>query len=150
MSLKITLLDDIKTCMRAKEQNRLNVLRLISAAIKQQEVDERITLDDQQIIAILDKMRKQRQESIQQFEKAGRSDLVTQEQYELSIIGSYLPQQLSDAEIADLITQALADSGATSIQMMGKVMALLKPTLQGRADLAKVSEMVKGILGSKT
>lgn len=133
--------------MRAKDKPRLATLRLITAAIKQQEVDERIELDDTQVLALLDKMCKQRRESISQFEKAARDDLIAQEVSELDIIQTYLPEQLGDDEIAALIDAAMTATGAASIKDMGKVMGQLKPELQGRADMSAVSAMIKAKLG---
>jgi len=147
MSLKDRITDDVKDAMRAKDKPRLATLRLITAAIKQQEVDERIELDDTQLLSLLDKMCKQRRESISQFEKAARDDLIAQEVSELEIIKSYLPEQLGEAEIAVLIDETMAATGAASIKDMGKVMGQLKPKLQGRADMGAVSAMIKARLG---
>ena len=147
MSLKDRILQEVKDAMRAKDKPRLATLRLITAAIKQQEVDERIELNDTQVLALLDKMCKQRRESISQFEKAGRDDLIAQEVSELDIIQTYLPEQLSDDEIAALIDAAMTATGAASIKDMGKVMGKLKPELQGRADMSAVSAMIKAKLG---
>ena len=147
MSLKDRITGDVKDAMRAKDKPRLATLRLITAAIKQQEVDERIELDDTQVLAQLDKMCKQRRESISQFEKAGRDDLIAQEVSELEIIQTYLPEQLSEDEIAALIDEAMASTGAASIKDMGKVMGQLKPKLQGRADMGAVSALIKAKLG---
>jgi uncharacterized protein YqeY len=147
MSLKERILQDVKDAMRAKDKPRLATLRLITAAIKQQEVDERIELDDTQVLALLDKMCKQRRESISQFEKAARDDLIAQEVSELDIIQTYLPEQLGDDEITALIDAAMAATGAASIKDMGKVMGQLKPELQGRADMSAVSAMIKAKLG---
>lgn len=147
MSLKDRITGDVKDAMRAKDKPRLGTLRLITAAIKQQEVDERIELDDTQVLTLLDKMCKQRRESISQFEKAGRDDLVAQEVSELDLIKTYLPEQLSEAEIAVLIDETMAATGAASIKDMGKVMGQLKPKLQGRADMGAVSAMIKAKLG---
>jgi len=147
MSLKDRILQDVKDAMRAKDKPRLATLRLITAAIKQQEVDERIELNDAQVLALLDKMCKQRRESISQFEKAGRNDLIAQEASELELIQTYLPEQLSDDEIAALIEETMAATGAASIKDMGKVMGQLKPKLQGRADMGAVSAMIKAKLG---
>jgi len=147
MSLKDRILQEVKDAMRAKDKPRLATLRLITAAIKQQEVDERIELNDTQVLALLDKMCKQRRESISQFEKAGRDDLIAQEVSELDIIQTYLPEQLSDDEIAALIGAAMTATGAASIKDMGKVMGQLKPKLQGRADMSAVSAMIKAKLG---
>jgi uncharacterized protein YqeY len=147
MSLKDRITSDVKDAMRAKDKPRLGTLRLITAAIKQQEVDERIELDDTQVLSQLDKMCKQRRESISQFEKAGRDDLVAQEVSELDLIKTYLPEQLGEAEIATLIEETMAATGAASIKDMGKVMGQLKPKLQGRADMGAVSAMIKAKLG---
>ena len=147
MSLKDRILQDVKDAMRAKDKPRLATLRLITAAIKQQEVDERIELNDAQVLALLDKMCKQRRESISQFEKASRDDLIAQEASELELIQTYLPEQLSDDEIAALIEETMAATGAASLKDMGKVMGQLKPKLQGRADMGAVSAMIKAKLG---
>jgi uncharacterized protein YqeY len=146
MSLKDRILQDVKDAMRARDKERLGTIRLITAAIKQREVDERIELDDEQVLLVLDKMCKQRRESISQFEKAGRDDLVSKEVSELDIIQGYLPKQLDDAEIAALIDAAMIDTGASSIKDMGKLMGQLKPRLQGRADMSAVSAMIKSRL----
>ena len=140
-------MQDVKDAMRSRDKPRLATLRLITAAIKQQEVDERIELDDAQVLALLDKMCKQRRESISQFEKAGRDDLIAQEVSELGIIQTYLPEQLGEDEITALIDETMAATGATSIKDMGKVMGQLKPKLQGRADMGAVSAMIKAKLG---
>jgi len=144
--LKATLMADIKTCMKSGEKDRLNVLRLISAAVKQREVDERTDIDDAAMLVILDKMAKQRRESIEQFNKGNRDDLAAVEQAELDIIQHYLPEALSESEIATLIDSAISDSSAESIRDMGKVMGLLKPKLQGRADMSAVSALIKSKL----
>lgn len=135
--------DDVKTAMRSKDKDRLGVLRLITAAFKQKEVDERIELDDTMVLTIMDKMTKQIRDSIQQFEQAGRDDLVAKEAFELEIIQEYLPAQLTEDEISQIIAECVAASGAESAKDMGKVMGLLKPRLQGRADMGKVSGLVK-------
>jgi uncharacterized protein YqeY len=147
MSLKDRIQQDVKDAMRAKDKTRLAAIRLITAAIKQREVDERIELDDAQVTVVLDKMAKQRRESISQFEKAGRDDLIAQEVMELEIIQSYLPEQLGEDEINALIDNAMQATGATSIKDMGKVMGQLKPKLQGRADMGAVSALIKARLG---
>ena len=147
MSLKDRIQQDVKDAMRAREKQRLATIRLITAAIKQREVDERIELDDEQVLLVLDKMRKQRRESISQFEKAGRDDLIAVEVREMEVIQGYLPEQLGNDEIAALIDAAMSDTGATSIKDMGKVMGQLKPKLQGRADMSAVSAMIKARLG---
>ena len=145
--IKNTVLGDIKACMKSGDKPRLAVLRLISSAVKQREVDGRVDTDDAAMIAILDKMAKQRRESIEQFTAANRTDLADAEVAELEIIKSYLPQQLSDAEINEQIDKAVADTGASSVRDMGKVMGILKPALQGRADMSAVSSLVKSRLG---
>lgn len=145
--LKIRITDDMKASMRAGEKERLATIRLILAAIKQREVDERIDLDDSMVIAVLDKMSKQRRESIDQFGKAGRTDLVDKENGELTIIQSYMPKQLSDAEIDGMIADAIKSTGASSVKDMGKVMGILKPKLAGRADMGKVGASIKSKLG---
>ena len=146
--LKQRLVEDMKTAMKAGEKRRLGVIRLINAAIKQREVDERIELDDIQVLAVLDKMLKQRRDSINQYEAAKREDLAEQERYEIGICQEYLPTALTADEIAALIEAAVAASGAASLKDMGKVMALLKPQVQGRADVGAVSALVKQRLGS--
>jgi uncharacterized protein YqeY len=135
--------DDMKASLKAGNKRRLGTVRLMVAAIKQREVDERIELNDQQVLVVLDKMVKQRRESIAQYEKAGRDDLVEQEAFEVSIIQEYLPAALCDDEIATLIEEAIAGTGAQSIRDMGKVMGQLKPKMQGRADMGSVSALVK-------
>ncbi len=148
MTLKTQILDDIKTAMRARDQKRLTALRLISSAIKQIEVDKRIEVDDQIVLTILDKMVKQRRESLEQYESAGRDDLAAQETFELELISVYLPEALSDDEVAALIKQAVADTGASSIRDMGAVMNKLRAEVQGRADMKAVSSAVKALLGA--
>jgi uncharacterized protein len=138
----------MKTAMRAKDSARLSAIRLILAAIKQKEVDERIELTDPDVVSILEKMIKQRRESIAQFEKASRTDLADAEKFELGLLSGYLPQQLGDAEIQKEINSAPTESGASGIKDMGKVMALLKPRLAGKADMGKVSALVKTKLSS--
>ena len=134
---------DMKTAMRAKDKERLGTIRLILAAIKQREIDERITLGDTDILAVLDKMIKQRRDSIAQFEQAGRQELADKEAAEVAVIQEYLPAALSDNEVETLIAEAMATSGASSPQDIGKIMALLKPKLQGRADMGLVSRKIK-------
>ncbi len=146
MSLKERILQDVKDAMRAKDKPRLATIRLITAAIKQREVDERIELDDTQVLVVLDKMCKQRRESISQFEQAGRDDLAAQEKAELALIQEYLPEQLGEAEINGLIDAAMEQTGAASMKDMGKVMGQLKPKLQGRADMGAVSALIKARL----
>jgi hypothetical protein len=146
MSLKDRINEDMKTAMRARESGRLAAIRLLLAAIKQREVDERTTLDDASITAVIDKMIKQRKDSISQFEAAGRSDLVEQESAELAVLAAYMPAQLSEAEIAEHVQAAVAEMGATGPQDMGKVMGVLKGKLAGRADMTAVSALVKAAL----
>jgi uncharacterized protein YqeY len=148
MSLRTQINDDMKAAMRAKEAPRLSAIRLLLAAIKQREVDERKELDDEEIVAVVEKMIKQRRESISQFEKASRADLAEAEKFELEVLQAYMPQQLSDAEIEAAVSAALAESGAQGMRDMGKVMAILKPQLAGRADMSAVSSMVKSRLAA--
>ncbi len=148
MSLKARIQEDMKAAMRAGDKARLGTIRLIMAAIKQREVDERIELNDDQIVEVLDKMAKQRRESIAQYRDAGREDLVAKEAAELEIIQSYLPEALSEAEIDALIARAIEETGASGMRDMGKVMARLKPQVQGRADMSQVSARVKAALSS--
>lgn len=138
--------DDVRAAMRAKERERLGVLRLISAALKQREVDERITLDDAQVLAVLDKMVKQRRDSVEQYRSAGRDDLADKEEFEIGIIQHYLPQPLSDEEVDALIDKAVAETGASGMKDMGQVMGMLRPWVQGRADMGAVSARVKARL----
>jgi hypothetical protein len=147
-TLKPQLTDDMKSSMKSGDKHRLGVVRLILAAIKQIEVDERIELDDTRILAVLDKMVKQRRESIAQYGKAGRDDLVAVEEAEIVIIQEYLPAALSEAEINAIVEQSIESTGATSIQDMGKLMGVLKPQLQGRADMGKVSQLIKSRLSA--
>ncbi len=147
-ALRQQLDDNVKAAMRAGEKTRLGVLRQLTAALKQREIDERITLDDAAIIAILDKQAKQRRESIEQFGKANRTDLVAIEEAELAVIQEFLPQALSAEELDELITQAIASSGASTMQDMGKVMGALKPHVTGRADMGALSATVRARLNS--
>jgi uncharacterized protein YqeY len=147
MTIKERLNQDIKEAMRAKNKNLLTTLRLITAAIKQIEVDERTEVDEERCLAVLTKMTKQRKESIAQYEKANRNDLVEQEEFELKVISQYLPEQLSSGEIEAIIREAITATGAQAIADMGKVMARVKGTLQGRADMAQVSALIKAQLG---
>lgn len=140
------LLDDIKTAMKSGDKKRLGTLRLISAAAKQKEVDERVEIDDDAMLLILDKLMKQRRESITQYTEAGRDDLAAIEIEEADIIQEYLPAALGDDEIAGIIDSAIADSGAASVKEMGKVMGLVKPQVQGRADMGKISGIIKSKL----
>ncbi len=146
--LRTSIPDDMKTAMKGGDKRKLGVIRLLLAAIKQREVDERIELNDEQILVVLDKMVKQRRDSITQYTQAGREELAEQEEYEIGILQEYLPEALSEDEISSLIKQAIADAGAESMRDMGKVMGQLKPKLQGRADIGAVSAMVKQLLGS--
>lgn len=145
-SLKDRIFADMKTAMREKNKNRLQTIRLILAAIKQTEVDTREEVDDAIVSIILDKLVKQRRDSIKQYDDAGRTDLADQERSEMAVIQEYLPEQLSDAEIDELITEALEATGATSMADMGKVMGMIKPKAQGRADMGKVSGLIKSRL----
>jgi uncharacterized protein YqeY len=147
MSLKSRIQEDTKDAMRAKERERLGVLRLVAAAIKQKEVDERVELNDEQVLGVLDKMVKQRRESIEQFEKAGREDLAAKEQFELDLIQTYLPEPLGEEELSALIRAAIDEVGATSIKDMGPVMNALRGQVQGRADMKAVSQAVRAQLG---
>jgi uncharacterized protein YqeY len=150
MSLKERITEDMKAAMRSGEKDRLSVIRLILAAIKQREVDERISLDDVQVLAVLDKMMKQRRESIAQFESGGRSDLVARESAELALLQSYLPAQLTPAEVDALIAEAIRSSGAASMKDMGKVMGIVKAQAQGRTDMAALSARIKQKLTAST
>lgn len=142
-----TVKEAVKAAMRAKEKERLNTLRLITAEFKRVEVDERIEIDDARALVILDKMTKQRRDSIAQYEAAGRDDLAATEKFEIQVIQEFLPEALSEAELTKLVADAIAQSGAASMQDMGKVMGILKPQVQGRADVAVVSQLVKSQLG---
>jgi len=147
MALKERITEDMKTAMRAAEKERLGTVRLLLAAIKQREVDERITLDDGQVLAVIEKMIKQRREAISQFESGGRSDLVAKETAEIGVLQAYLPVQLTPAEIDALIAEAIAATGAASVKDMGKVMGFVKPKAQGRADMGALSARIKQKLG---
>jgi hypothetical protein len=144
--LKQRLQDDMKSAMKAGDKRRLGVIRLINAAIKQREVDERVELVDTQVLAVLEKMLKQRRDSIAQYEKAGREDLAAQERYEVEVCQEYMPAALDEGDIDSMIDAALATTGAAGIKEMGKVMGILKPQMQGRADIAAVSAKVKARL----
>jgi uncharacterized protein YqeY len=146
MTLKIRIGDDMKAAMRAKDSERLKAIRLLLAAIKQREVDERIELSDADVVAVIDKMLKQRRESIAQFEKAGRQDLASAEQAEVAVLQGYMPQPLSAAEIDDLVTAAIASVKATGLKDMGAVMTELRPRVAGRADMGAVSQKVRSRL----
>jgi len=147
-SLKAQITSDMKDAMRAKDKDRLGAIRLIQAAIKQREVDERIELNDEQVLAVLDKMVKQRRDSIKQYTDAGREELAAKEEAELEIIQHYLPEALSEAELDSLIEEAVSSSGAESMKDMGKVMGLLRPQVQGRADMGAVSARIKARLSA--
>ena len=147
MTLKERITEDMKAAMRASEKERLSTIRLVQAAIKQREVDERITLDDTQVLVVLEKMVKQRKESIAQFEQGGRKDLADKERREIELLQAYLPAQLSDSDLDVLIREAVAATGAASIKDMGKVMSVVKSKAAGRADMAVVGARVKAVLG---
>jgi uncharacterized protein len=147
MSLKQRLSDDMKAAMKGGEKDKLAVIRLVNAAIKQREVDERIQLDDANVLAVMEKMIKQRRDSVSQYEAAGREDLAAQERFEIGVIQDYMPQALSEAEIDAAIEAAIAESGAASARDMGKVVALVKPKVAGRADMGQVSARIKARLG---
>jgi len=146
MSLKERITDDMKTAMRSGEKERLGVIRMITSAIKQREVDERITLDDPQVLSVLEKMIKQRKESLVQFQAGNRQDLVDKEAAEITLLQGYLPSQLNEVEIDGLINDAIAASGAAGIKDMGKVMGIIKAKAQGRADMAAVGAKIKARL----
>jgi len=146
--LKKRIQDEMKAAMKAREKRRLGIIRLILAAVKQREVDERIELDDTQVLAVLDKMVKQRRDSIEQYEKAGRTDLAEQEAFEIGVLKEYLPEAMSEEEISTLIKDAIANTGAESLKDMGKVMGAIKPKAQGRADMGAISAVVRQRLGS--
>lgn len=148
MSLKETIQEEVKTAMRARDKERLGVLRLVTAAIKQVEVDSRIELDDEAVVLVLDKMSKQRRESLEQYESAGRDDLAAQERYELEVLADYLPEPLDAAELERLVDAAISSTGASGMQDMGKVMGVLKPQVQGRADMKALSGTVRARLNT--
>ena len=148
MSLKTQLTDDMKAAMKSGDKERLGVVRLINAAIKQREVDERIQLDDAQVLAVLDKMLKQRRDSVSQFQAAGRTDLADKESFEIGVIQSYMPAQLGAAELDAIIAATIAEAGATGPKDMGKVMGLVRPKVAGKTDMGKLSELIKGKLAS--
>ena len=148
MTLKAQITEDMKAAMRARDAARLSAIRLLLAAMKQREVDERIELSDADVLAIIEKMLKQRRDSVTQYEAGGRQDLADVEKFEIGVLSGYMPQQLSDAEIAGEVAATITAAGAKAMQDMGKVMAVLKPRLAGRADMAKVSSLVKAKLGS--
>lgn len=144
--LKSRIQEDVKDAMRARNRERLGALRLITAGIKQKEVDERISLDDNAVISVLEKMIKQRRDSHQQYEQAGREELAAQEAFEIEILQGYMPAALSESEISELVDAAIVETGASSMKDMGKIMGILKPKLQGRADMGAVSGQVKARL----
>jgi uncharacterized protein YqeY len=146
--LKQRLQDEMKAAMKGGDKQRLGVIRLMLAAVKQREVDDRAELTDDQILAVLDKMVKQRRDSATQYEQAGRAELAAQENYEIGVIQEFLPAALSEAEIAEIVTEAIAAAGAASMKDMGKVMGIVKPRVQGRADVGAVSALVKTRLGN--
>ena len=146
MTLKETLSEDMKTAMRAKDSEKLATIRLINAAIKQREVDERIELGDDQVLSVIEKMIKQRKDSITQFEAGGRQDLADKEKSEINVLAAYMPAQMSEAEVQAEVATAVTQAGASGPQDMGKVMAVLKPKLAGRADMTAVSALVKAAL----
>ncbi len=148
MSLKQQITEDMKAAMRAKDTARLGAIRLLLAAMKQREVDERADLSDADVIAIIDKMNKQRRDSISQYEGAGRQELADVEKFEMSVLQTYMPQQLSEAEITTAIEEAIAATGAASPKDMGKVMGMLKPKLAGKADMSQVSAQIKSQLNT--
>jgi uncharacterized protein YqeY len=148
MALKDRINDDMKAAMRAKEASRLSTIRLLLAAMKQKEVDERVQMEDALVLAIIEKMLKQRRESIAQFEQAGRNDLADKEKQEIAVLSAYLPQQMSEAEVAAAVAAAIQESGAAGPKDMGKVMGLLKTRLAGRTDMGKLSGLVKAKLSA--
>ena len=147
MILRQRITEDMKTAMRAKDVPRLGAIRLLQAAIKQREVDERIELDDAQVVAVIEKMLKQRRDSITQYEAAKRQDLADAEKFEVTVLQAYMPQALSEAELEQLVMAAIGASGAAGVKDMGKVMAAVKPQVAGRADMGKVSALIKSKLG---
>ncbi|MEE4303457.1 MAG: GatB/YqeY domain-containing protein [Wenzhouxiangella sp.] len=146
MSLKAQINDDVKQAMRSGEKERLKTLRMITAAIKQREIDERVELDDAQVLAVVEKMIKQRRESAEQYREAERPELAEAEEAEIRILEPYLPEQLSEDELVDIVDKAIAEAGASEMSAMGQVMGLLKPRVQGRADMGEVSRLVRSRL----
>ena len=146
MSLKNRIQDDMKAALRARDAARLSAVRLLLAALQQKEVDERVELSDADVLGVIEKMLKQRRESIAQYEKAARADLAAQERFEIGVLEAYLPQRMGEAEVAQAVAAAIAESGASGVKDMGKVMALLKARLAGKADMGKVSALVKARL----
>ena len=147
MSLKARITEDMKAAMRSGEKDRLSCIRMLQAGIKQREVDERIQLDDAQVLSVIDKMIKQRRESVTQFQAGNRADLVAQETAEIELLSGYLPAQLGDAELDALIKEAISATGAASMKDMGRVMGMLKPKVQGRTDIGALSARIKSVLG---
>ncbi|HQN64617.1 MAG TPA: GatB/YqeY domain-containing protein [Methylophilus sp.] len=147
MSLKNQITEDMKTAMRAKDTAKLGAIRLLQAAIKQREVDERVELDDAGVVGVIEKMLKQRRDSIAAYEGAGRNDLADVEKFEVGVLQAYMPQQLSDAEIAAIVEKVIAETGAAGAKDMGKVVGAVKPLVAGRADMGKVSGLIKAKLG---
>jgi len=148
MSLKVQLTDHMKTAMKSGDKERLGVIRLINAAIKQREVDERIQLDDTQVLSVLEKMLKQRRDSVSQFQAAGRTDLADKETFEIGVVQSYMPAQLSAADVDAIVAATIAEAGATGPKDMGKVMGLVRPKVAGKTDMGKLSEIIKGKLAA--
>jgi hypothetical protein len=148
MSLKARITEDMKAAMRAGEKDRLSCIRMLQAGIKQREVDERVELGDAEVLSVIEKMIKQRRESVAQFQAGNRADLVAKESAEITLLAGYLPAQLGDVELATLVREAVAATGASSMKDMGKVMAALKPKVQGRADMGALSARIKSVLGS--
>jgi hypothetical protein len=148
MSLKQQLTDDMKAAMKGGDKDRLGVIRLVNAAIKQREVDERIMLDDAQVLSVLEKMLKQRRDSVAQFQAAGRTDLADKETFEIGVITAYLPAQLTPAEVDAIIVATISEAAATGPKDMGKVMGLVKPKVAGRTDMGKLSELIKAKLAA--
>ncbi|MEX2149931.1 MAG: GatB/YqeY domain-containing protein [Steroidobacteraceae bacterium] len=147
MSLKARITEDMKSAMRSGEKERLSCIRMLQAGIQQREVDERIELDDTQVLAVIDKMIKQRRESVVQFEAGQRADLVAKESAEIAVLSGYLPAQLNDTELDAMIREAIAATGAATMKDMGKVMGMLKPKVQGRTDIGALSARIKSVLG---
>ena len=147
MNLKARITEDMKAAMRAGDKDRLSCIRMLQAGIKQREVDERVELGDAEVLAVIDKMIKQRKESVAQFQAGNRADLVAKESAEIDLLSGYLPAQLGDAELAALIKEAIASTGAASMKDMGKVMGVLKPKVQGRTDMGALSARIKSALG---
>ena len=147
MTLREKINEDMKTAMKARETEKLGAIRLLQAALKQKEVDERIALTDDMVLSIIEKMLKQRKDSIEQFTTGNRLDLVAKEEFEVGVLSAYLPQQMSEAEVAAILDAVIAETGATSAKDMGKVMNTLRPKVAGRADMGKLSAMVKARLG---